>query len=427
MSQPIDIIERMFAVDIDAEWVPESLDTMEPGHELACVLSSINVGDCTPYDRIRVLKAHERMRSFHSAQLYQAMMAVVDVIDPEDMAFQHVEDSAAAEVAAALKWTQRTADSEVDFAIDLRRRLPAVWEALLSGRIDVRRAKVMVHGTTHLPAAVAQDVIARVIERAHRYTTGQLQARLRKLCIEANPEDAERRYEATVGDRRVTTQADVSGTAHLFALDLPPHRLAAGLKRINDLAKAARGPDETRTMDQLRADVLLDLLEGTGVASAAGRGTNVIHATLESLAKLSNDPGDLAGYGPVTADIARQVFERQRDGEWPWVIEDSATGMPLAVGTTRRRPTSKQRRLVEARNQTCIHPGCRMPAQQSDLDHRTPWAQHRATHTDNLAPLCRRHHILKHEAGWDYKATDDGDYIFTTPFGHTYTTSGRSP
>ena len=68
-----------------------------------------------------------------------------------------------------------------------------------------------------------------------------------------------------------------------------------------------------------------------------------------------------------------------------------------------------------------------MPAQQSDLDHRTPWAQQRTTQTDNLAPLCRRHHILKHESGWNYHASDDGDYVFTSALGHTYTTSGRSP
>lgn len=53
----------------NADWVPESLDTMEPGHELACVLSAIDVNDCTGYDRIRVLRAYERVRSFYSAQL----------------------------------------------------------------------------------------------------------------------------------------------------------------------------------------------------------------------------------------------------------------------------------------------------------------------------------------------------------------------
>jgi hypothetical protein len=415
------------SVHDNVDWVPASLDTMEPGHELACVLSAINVNDCTGYDRIRVLKAHERMRSFHSAQLYQAMTAVVDAVDSDDIATEFVEEAATAEVAAALKWTRTNADDEMCFAIDLRQRLPRVWTALVEGRIDVRRAKVMVRATTHLPADTAQSVIGSIIDQAHRFTTGQLHARLRKLCVEADPDEAELRYEAAVAERRVVTRADESGTSHLFCLDLPPHRLAAGMKRINDLAQSLRRPGETRTIDQLRADVLLDLLEGIGSAGGSGRGTNVIHTTLDSLSELSNDPGELAGYGPVIADIARQVADRQRDGEWRWVLEDPETGLPIANGTTRRRPTAQQRRDVETRNPTCIHPGCRMPAAESDIDHRIPWAQQRRTDTANLAPLCRYHHRIKHKAGWNYKAVAGGDYVFTTPFGHTYTTSGRSP
>ena len=411
----------------NADWVPESLDTMEPGHELACVLSAINVNDCTGYDRIRVLRAHERMRSFHSTQAYQAMTAVVDAIDTEDMATVFKEEAASAEVAAALKLTRRTADKEIGFALDLRERLPQVWEALTFGAIDLRRAKVLVFGTTHLARDVAREVVDSIIGRAHQYTTGQLQARLRKACVEANPADAKHRYETAVEQRMVATQADESGTAHLFAYDLPPHRLAAGMKRINDLAKSLRRPGETRTIDQLRADVLLDLLEGTGTATRSGRGGVVIHATPETLAGLAKHPGDLAGYGPVIADIARQAAADQIDGEWRWVVEDADTGRPLASGITRRRPNAAQQRLVETRDTTCIHPGCRMPSGESAIDHRTQWTQGGPTHTDNLAPLCRHHHRMKDEGGWSYRPAANGDFEFTSALGHAYTTSGRSP
>lgn len=400
---------------------------MEPGHELACVLSAINVDDCTGYDRIRVLKAHQRMRSYYSAQLYQAMNAVAAAIDPEDMCEDIVEKAAAAEVAAALKWTRRTADNEMGLAADLRRRLPQVWDALIEGHIDVARAKVLVYGTTHLPIGTAQDVVDTIIDNAHRYTTGQLRTRLRKLCIEADPDEAVRRYETAVAERRVTSEADDAGTAHLFGLDLPPDRLEAGLRHINDLAKSLRRPGETRTIDQLRADVLLDLIAGADVAGNTGQGGVIVHTTLESLAELSEHPGELAGYGPVVADIARQVADRQHAGRWGYVIEDDITGLPLAVGTTRRRPTAAQRRTVEARNPTCIHPGCRMPAMASDIDHRIPWSEQQQTHTDNLAPLCRHHHRIKHEAGWTYQAIGNGDFEFTSQLGHTYTTSGRDP
>ena len=62
-------------------------------------------------------------------------------------------------------------------------------------------------------------------------------------------------------------------------------------------------------MDQLRADVYLDLLLG---ADTNGKGGVVdIHVDLETLAGLSETPGELAGYGPVIADIARQTTNKQ--------------------------------------------------------------------------------------------------------------------
>ena len=48
----------------------------------------------------------------------------------------------------------------------------------------------------------------------------------------------------------------------LSGVDLPAHRVTAANRRINEVARSLRGGDETWTMDQLRADVLLDLLIG---------------------------------------------------------------------------------------------------------------------------------------------------------------------
>jgi hypothetical protein len=95
-----------------------------------------------------------------------------------------------------------------------------------------------------------------------------------------------------------------------------------------------------------------------------------IRVDLETLTRLTDDPGELAGYGPVIADIARQVAEQQPNAEWRWTVTSPDTGQVLHDGITRRRPTTGQRRHVENRNRTCIFPGCRMPATDCDLDHR---------------------------------------------------------
>jgi hypothetical protein len=68
-----------------------------------------------------------------------------------------------------------------------------------------------------------------------------------------------------------------------------------------------------------------------------------------------------------------------------------------------------------------------MPAVDCDLDHRRPWAYGGPTKTSNLAPLCRHNHNTKHRCGWTYHQLPNGDYLWTSRLGHTYTTSGHPP
>jgi hypothetical protein len=336
-------------------------------------------------------------------------------------------DGAAAEIGAALRLTRRAADSDLALALDLKDRLPEVWEALASGRIDLRKARVIVQGTAHLSEDAARTVVGRVLEAATRLTTGQLGALIRKVCVQADPDDAASRYREAVEERRLQTEPTVEGTAHLYGLDLPPDRVQGVMRRINDLARRLKTRDETRTLDQIRADIFLDLLDGKHFPRGGRRGTVDIQVDLTTLARLAEDPGELAGYGPVIADIARQVAENQPQAEWRWTLTHPDSGQVIDNGTTRRRPTTAQRRHVEARNRTCVFPGCRMPSVDCDLDHSRPWAHGGPTTERNLAPLCRHNHNTKHRCGWTYHQLPNGDYQWTSRLGHTYTTSGHPP
>ncbi len=411
----------------ESEWVPEGLDQMEAGPVLAGFLSSIDLERVSGHDRIVLLRAHQRMASYYAACVYQDMAAVSDSLHEIDDDPQLADESAAAEIRVALRLTRRTADSELSLALDLRRRLPQVWGLLASGDIDVRRARVMVQTTAHLPIAAAREVIDRVIEEVPRLTTGQLSARIRRLCIETNPEEATDRYRDALAGRRVVTEPTPDGTAHLFGLDLPPHRVAAISRRINRLARSLRSEAEFRSIDQLRADVLLDLLDGSSSSTKPHGGSVDIQVDLPTLTRLADHAGELAGYGPVIADIARQVTEDQVGAEWRFTVTDPDTGRVHHNGTTRRRPTVGQRRDVEARYPHCVFPGCRMPATECDVDHRVPYGEGGPTITPNLAPLCRHDHRIRHQAGWVHQPLPNGDYHWTTKLGHTYTTSGTPP
>lgn len=250
---------------------------------------------------------------------------------------------------------------------------------------------------------------------------------MRRVCLETDPDEAADRYRQAVAERRVVMEPSVDGTAHLSGFDLAPDRAAAALRRIDHLAQTLKTGGEARTLDQLRADVFLDLLEGHRYQADTGKGTVDLHVDLKTLTRLADHPGELAGYGPVVADLARQIAESQPRAEWRWTLTDSDTGQVIDNGTTRRRPNSGQRRHLETRNPTCIFPGCRVPATDCDLDHRTPWAEGGPTSLDNLVPLCQHDHHIRHRTGWTHQPLPDGDHQWTSRLGHTYTTSGRSP
>ncbi|VAV99761.1 hypothetical protein MNBD_ACTINO02-87, partial [hydrothermal vent metagenome] len=177
---------------------------------------------------------------------------------------------------------------------------------------------------------------------------------------------------------------------------------------------------------QLRADVYLDLLTGRRTHSATGRGTVHVTVDLDTLTALSEHPGELAGYGPVISDIARQIAAESPDAEWRWTLTDTVTAEPVTNGITSRRPTAAIRRNVETRDPHCVFPGCRMPSVESDLDHRKAVADGGPTSEHNLAPLCKFHHILKHH-GWTIEKLANGGYQWTSPLGHTYTTRRAPP
>jgi len=172
--------------------------------------------------------------------------------------------------------------------------------------------------------------------------------------------------------------------------------------------------------------VFLDLLEGKPLESSQTGGLVDIHVDLETLAGLADVPGELAGYGPVIADIARQVAADQEKAEWRYTVTDP-DGELVSVGTTRRRPTAAQKRWVQAQNPTCVFPGCRMPAVGCDLDHTRRHVDGGPTTEANLEPACRHDHRVKDEGDWKLRRIRPGAYEWASPIGHTYITSGRSP
>jgi len=420
-------IPAIHAVGVCCEGIPGNLDDLEPGPVLAGFLASIDVLEVSGVDQMIVMRAHRRMVSHYQGHVYRDMCAVTQTItDTTGDDALDVAQAAEAEIAVALHLSRRATENELWFALNLAKRLPRLADMLSTGVIDVARARTIERYTLHLSDLAAQAVLDRIADDAPLWTVGQLRARIQKLCIVVDPHEAVKRYEQATADRRIVTESNDTGTVSLSGMDLAPDAVAEVTDRINTIAKDLCGDGETRSMDQLRADIYLDLLTGTSHTTAR-RGVVDIRVDLTTLTALDDNPGELSGYGPVIADVARRVVDNADDAEWRVTIVDPVTGRPTHTGTTSRRPTAAQRRRVEIRDATCIFPGCRIPAIRSDIDHTISVKDGGETTDDNLAPLCRYHHSIRHRHRWVYQRNDNGDYVWTTKLGQIITTARPPP
>lgn len=392
-----------------------------PGPLAAVMLSSVGSLDrLSDAGVVGVLQALSRQMSFNAANVLEAVASVVNryVAAYEDM--EEAMVMAEAELRAALCLTRQAARDEIDLAYHVVSRTPALLTALRAGELDLRRVKVIVRESRDLNSEHARAVCNAVLTRAGGLTTGQLRAWIRRLRIDIAPDEALNRYKQAVEERCVTSELTEDGVAVLIASGLPPHLVAAFMNRLTRKAKSLRGPSEPRTIDQLRADAFIELMDGD--ESSGGKGVVDVRADLTTLMGLDAKAVELSGFGPVIADIGRQVTSRgitRHGGEWRFTITDS-TGAALTT-LTRRRPTASDRRIVESRDVACVFPGCRMPSTSCDLDHRVPFSEGGLTHPHQLVPLCRRDHVIRHK-GWTHQTNGDGTIAWRSPFGVVYTT-----
>ncbi|MFP5332785.1 MAG: hypothetical protein ACLGHX_10555 [Acidimicrobiia bacterium] len=97
-------------------------------------------------------------------------------------------------------------------------------EALSAGRIDKRKAGVIVTDTTHLSVAHARTVTDRILEDAETLTTGQLRARIRKTAIETDPDSVREQHKKAVTDRQFVSWTQPDGTIAVQVTGIDPLR-----------------------------------------------------------------------------------------------------------------------------------------------------------------------------------------------------------
>ena len=446
-----------------------------PGIATLTGLIAIDPLTLSPSARVDYLAALERQTSWLQAAMQRAIVAVAGIeATIAEGPFGGVDESEREDVSSALRLSAGTAQMRIDVARTLVNHLPQTCSALATGEISPAHATVIAKETASairdgLSEFAVFSIEERAISYAEFHTPSQVAQQVRTAIAKFAPETFEEVVEKARDSRRVSCYNDIDGMSTVVAI-LPAEDAQTVMKAIEafivksdrlDLHKAgdemtkkdsrsangapdqmaekdsrsANGaPDQmagkdSRSADMKRADALT-AIAGFALASkvddvALHRRPITINVTIDlpTLLGLSENPGQLAGYGAIPASVARALAS---DGKWRRFITDPQTGVLLDYGRQMYEPPQGLIDFLIARDRTCRFPGCRRSAALSDLDHAQSWDDGGTTSLDNLGALCRRHHLLKTHGGWSIESRADGSCTWTSPLGKIYQTPVRS-
>ena len=364
-----------------------------------------------------------------------------------------------AEFSAALSVTDDTVQHHVEITEKLRGWFPNMWSQCLAGRLDIGRAVIVLDAVEKFAheqdipkfAASMDDYFAKYDDPTSPLcpiTRGQLQRAVRYRKMKFEQKSSEQSFAEAFERRRLSFTPGEDGMASLCVRGMLTDGMAADYHVTLIAKKLRENPEETRTLEQLRADVAIDLLLGRITVTASDAeleaeegeegylGTDpnsylrshpigtfarpVVNVTvpIQSLMGITNAPGMLSGGIPIPSDLAR-LISHDPDSTWYRMLTDEADFVQLS--TKSYKPTKPIEREVFARDQKCLWHSCNRPAVLVELDHRQEYP-HGETSTDNLGPLCKRHHKVKHSLGFKIVKNPDGSYTWTTRFGQNLTT-----
>jgi 5-methylcytosine-specific restriction endonuclease McrA len=351
-----------------------------------------------------------------------------------------VGEFAIAEFAGALRLPTEAGRDLIADALELCHRLPRLWRRVQAGDLPAWRARRVAQATVGLPEEGARFVDDRVAAFAHKIGPATVDRLVEEALVRFDPDTAKARAEAAAEHRHVTVrtdQVDSRGTVFLSgeldladaldldqALDDGARRLAAlGATGTHQARRAAALGDLARLQPTLdTASKSTDPTTDPGETHGVSRRSRevVLHVHLSAAALEPDRDGQ--GIELARVDNTRSCVTADQVRSWCAAPNARVTVRPVIDLAERIRVDAYQApdRLAEqvrVRDGTCVFPWCARTARSCDLDHVIPYDAGGPTSTDNLAPLCRRHHRLKTFGGWRYAVAGPGQYAWTSPHG----------
>jgi hypothetical protein len=215
------------------------------------------------------------------------------------------EESATSLLAGIEKISRAKATGELALARNLRLRLPCAFAALESGDLGFGRVAQLVRATSSLALDRCVEVDAELLPAACEKTPSQLAHLIRRAVAKADPAGAARRSERRKAERQVSAGRSVGGLSWLHVL-LDAEDTLAACKRVENIAQEIRSAGDLRTMNQLRADAVRDLLLGKNTS----RSTTQVYAPPTGVRRVPEQTGE-------TVEVPAQRGGSHRSGRTP--------------------------------------------------------------------------------------------------------------
>jgi hypothetical protein len=333
-----------------------------------------------------------------------------------------VSQFAVMELGTALGGSTDSAKRYVGAVLEVRYRLPRVWERVVAGDLPFWKARFIAERTMCLPEQGALFVDQQVAFVAHKIGFAELQRQIDAAQLRFDPEAAEKARRQDADRRCFDIHKDavspagtvpVSGTLDLpDALDLD----AAVSQRAAELRDL--GCEES--LDVRRAKAVGDLARGQATFDYDKTRPVVLHLHGDTV---FGNPNPEANVGrcdntrtPVLAETIREWCGNPHAIIIVKPVKDLADHVHVAAYEVPDR-LAEQDALVDLH---CVFPWCTRPAARCDIDHAVPYGEGGPSCSCNTAPLCRGHHRLKTHGGWTYDVLDRGTYLWHTPNGHLF-------
>ncbi|HEY5222688.1 MAG TPA: DUF222 domain-containing protein, partial [Microbacteriaceae bacterium] len=367
---------------------------------------------------------------------------------------EFAERAAIAELATSLGVGPNTVRNRLHDAETLTSRLPTVWADFVQGEISYPNVRAILDNSTALPAddMVWAEYGTTLAGPARTVNAGRMRLLARSLAEKLAAEPLAVRHARAREDRRIWVEPGADGMAWLGMLQ-PADAAYRAYARVNATAKHLAGlPGETRTISQIRADVTADLLTGDGTPhevkatvmitvpvltllnpntattdhteqanhTERPEQTEQLGHTEQPGRSVTPQPCRLNGYGPIDADTARRLAGKAPS--FYRILTHPVTSAILDVDRTSYTVPADLKRWILATHTFCSFPGCNRLAIDCDIDHSLDWQFHGTTTLQNLAPVCRGEHRLKHHSLWKIIRHPDGTIQWESPRGRVHNT-----